>query len=115
VLQVAADTGAHSQISFLGSSGDKLVVDAVGLFGSGVGLGTYTGPLLENFGSVDAIDLKNLPLTGLGAPIYTSGTGLFQLVSGGVKATLLFQNSSLGSGTFHVGTDGGSGVLVTHS
>ena len=115
LLEVAADTGAHSQISFLGTSGDKLVVDAVASFGTNVGLGTYTGPLLENFGTLDVVDLKNLPFAGVGAPTYSAATGLLQLASGSVKATLSFQNSSLGSGTFHVATDGTGGVLVTHS
>jgi hypothetical protein len=32
-----------------------------------------------------------------------------------VKATLSFQNSSLGSGTFHVVSDSSGGVLLTHS
>ena len=91
------------------------MVDAIASFGANVGLGTYTGPLLENFGTFDAIDLKNLPFAGVGAPVYTAATGLLQLVSGSVKATLLFQNSSLGGGSFHVGPDSGSGTVVTHS
>ena len=52
---------------------------------------------------------------GGGAPVYNAATGLLQLVSGGVKATLEFENAGLGGGTFHLGTDGGSGVLVIHS
>ncbi len=100
LLKVAADTGHSNQMSFLGASGDKLVVDAAS-FGTSVGLGTYTGPLLENFGTLDSVDLKDLPFAGLGVPTYKSATGLLQLLSGANHATLKFQNSTLGSGAFH--------------
>jgi hypothetical protein len=113
LLEIKADTGANSQISFLGGSGDKLVLDAVALFGTHVGFGTYTGPLLENFGTLDAVDLKDLPFAGVGAPNYDSTSGLLQLANGSVKATLLFQNSSLGGTTFHLSNDGAGHVLVT--
>ncbi len=115
LLEVAADTGGSSQISFLGASGDKLVVDAVGSFGSNVGTTSCTGPLLENFAAVDTVDLKNLLFSGATIDSYTSGTGLLQLHSGATKATLLFQNSSLGSGSFHIAADSGTGTVVTHS
>jgi hypothetical protein len=115
LLEVAADTGASNKINFLGTSGDKLVVNAVAHFGTNVGLGTYTGPLLENFGTPDSIDLKNLVFASATIGSYTPATGLLQLHSGATKATLLFQNSSLGSGSFHIGADSGTGTLITHS
>jgi hypothetical protein len=115
LLEVAADTGGSNQVSFLGASGDKLVVDAASLFGSNVGSTSYTGPLLENFAAVDTIDLKNLVFSGATIDSYTSGTGLLRLHSGSTKATLLFQNSSLGSGSFHLSADSGTGTLITHS
>ena len=119
LLEVAADTGGSNQIDFLGASGDKLVVDAVASFGTNVGTTSYTGPLLENFTGVDTIDLKNL-IFNSGTNVatidsYTSGTGLLQLHSGTTKATLVFQNSSLGSGSFHLAADSGTGTLITHS
>jgi hypothetical protein len=110
MLETLSDKSTD-QISFLGASGDRLAVDLVARFGNNVGLGTYTGPLLENFGALDAVDLRNLPFAGVGAPVFSGG--LLQLASGSVKATLSFQTASLGAGTFHVSNDGR--VLLTHS
>lgn len=115
LLEVAADTGAGNQISFLGASGDKLIVDAVASFGTNVGLSTYTGPKLENFGTLDTIDLKNLVFSGATIDSYTAATGLLQLQSGTTKATLLFDNATLGSGSFHLAADSGTGTVLTHS
>ncbi len=119
LLEVAADTGGSNQMSFLGASGDKLVIDAVSSFGSNVGTTSYIGPLLEAFTAVDTIDLKNL-IFNSGTNVatidsYSSGTGLLQLHSGTTKATLEFQNSTLGGGSFHIATDSGTGTLITHS
>jgi hypothetical protein len=113
LLEVAADTGASNQISFLGTSGDKLVIDVVGQFGGNVGLGTYTGPKLENFATADAVDLKNLVFATATSDGYTAATGLLQLHSGAAKATLLFDNATLGSGSFHLGPDSGTGSVLT--
>jgi hypothetical protein len=79
-----------------------------------VGLGTYTGPLLENFGVGDVVQLKDLNFTGASIVSYTAATGLLQLANGATKSTLLFQNSSLGAGSFFIGNDGGGHVAVTH-
>ena len=49
LLEVAVDTGASNKMSFIGST-SQLTVDAVGQFGTNVGLGTYTGPQMLNFG-----------------------------------------------------------------
>ncbi len=115
MLEVAADTGASNAISFLGTSDDRLVIDAVGQFGGNVGLGSYTGPKLENFATADAIDLKNLLFGTATIDSYTAATGLLQLHSGATKATLLFDNATLGSGSFHLGSDTGTGTVLTHS
>ena len=45
---------------------------------------------------------------------YAPGTGLLQLRNGAVVATLAFQNSSLGAGSFHIDDDGSGHVLVSH-
>ena len=115
LLELAADTGASNAISFLGASGDKLVVDTVGQLGSKVGLGAYTGPKLENFATIDVIDLKDLVFGTATIDSYTAATGLLQLHSGATKATLLFDNATLGSGSFHLGPDTGIGTVLTRS
>ncbi len=115
LLEIKADTSTAGSVRFLGSAGSKLVVDNVAQFGSNVGLGTYKGPLLENFIAADAIDLKNLVFAAATIDGYAAGTGLLQLHSGATKATMLFQNSSLGSGSFHLAADSGTGTLLTHS
>ena len=74
-----------------------------------------TDKVCGDFLSADAIDLKNLALSGATIDSYTAATGLLQLHSGSTKATLAFQNSSLGSGTFHLAADSGTGTLLTHS
>src|SRR5262249_15724662 len=107
LLEVAADIGAGNQISFLGASGDRLVIDAAGQFGGNVGLGAYTGAKLENFATGDAIDLKNLVFSTATIDSYGTVTGLLQLHSGATKATLLFDNATLGAGSFHLGPDSG--------
>jgi hypothetical protein len=120
LLEVKADTGATNKISFLGVSGDTLTVDAVASFGTGIGTAAYTGPLLKGFSNtIDKIDLKNFVFNS-GTNIATidsfnvGGTGLLQMHSGAMKATLLF-SADLGSGGFHLASDGGTGTLITHS
>ena len=115
LLELAADTGASNAISFMGASGGTLVVDTVGQFGSKVGLGTYAGPKLENFATFDVIDLKNLVFGTATIDSYSAATGLLQLQSGVTKATLLFDNATLGSGSFHLGPDTGTGTVLTRS
>jgi hypothetical protein len=89
-------------------------VDAAKQFGLNVGMTNYTGPLLEHFIAGDSVDLKNVPSAGL-VLNYATSTGDLQISSGGaVLATLQFQNSSLGTGTFHTAADG-IGTLLTHS
>ena len=56
-LEVASDAATHSQVDFLGSS--QLTIDNAALFGTGVGGSSYAGPLLENFGAGDTVDLHS--------------------------------------------------------
>jgi hypothetical protein len=110
-LEVASALGIASTISF--TSGSDLIVDNFAAFGVNVGMSTYAGSLLENFGGA-SIDLKTFGLAGVSTSF--SPSGLLQLTNSSAQAaTLDFQTSSLGTGTFHVGTDGGSGVLITYS
>ena len=111
-LEVAEALGAQSTISF--SSGTELVVDDFALFGQNVGTGSYAGSLLKDFGD-STIDLKGFGIGGLHDSFSTS-TGLLQLTnSASQMATLDFQPSGLGAGTFHFKSDGSGGVLITHA
>jgi hypothetical protein len=111
-LDVAAALGSSEKMSF--ATGSDLTVDNFAMFGTNVGASDYTGPLLENFGG-STIDLKDFSSAGL-SQNYSSTSGLLQLANGSSQlATLHFQDSSLGSGTFHFNDDGASGILITHS
>jgi hypothetical protein len=97
------------------SSGSELSIDNFSQFGVNVGMTTYAGTLLDNFGAGESIDLKDFAATGA-ASSFDATSGLLQLTNGtGEAATLSFQTASLGSGLFHVASDGEAGVLVTHS
>jgi hypothetical protein len=112
-LEVAADTGAHTQISFVAAGG--LVIDSAASFGTNVGTSSYTGPQLQNFASGDSIDLKDFSFAGA-TLTFDPTAGLLQLSnSANQAASLSFQSSSLGPGTFQLASDGTSGVLVTHA
>ena len=63
----------------------------------------------------DAIDLKNFVFGTATIDSYTAATGLLQMHSGTTKATLLFDNATLGGGSFHLGPDTGAGTLLTRS
>ena len=112
-LEVAADSATNSQIDFLGAS--QLTIDNAALFGTGVGGSSYAGPLLENFGAGDTIDLHSFSATGM-ALLYNSTNGLLQITNGSSQlATLDFQNSTLGTGSFSFASDGSGGIKITHS
>jgi hypothetical protein len=118
LFEVAADTGHTNSISFLGASGDTLKVDAVANFGTSVGTSSYTGPLLKGFSNtVDKVDLKVFAGGTIDSYTVTSGVGLLQMHDAALdKATLAFNNADISSiGTFRIGTDGGTGSLITHS
>jgi len=91
-LNVAAALGTDAQFSFLG--GSDLVVADTSTFGTAVGSGAYAGPLLEDFGAADAIDLPNFSAVGAMATL-SSGSGLLQLSNGSSQAaSLSFQTSA---------------------
>ena len=114
VLDVAVDKGTSNKMSFIGTG--KLSVDAIAQFGNNIGTTSYTGPLLESFGTGDTVQLKDLNFAGASIVSYTSASGLLQLANGATKSTLLFQDSTLGgTKTFHLGNDGGGHVLLTET
>jgi hypothetical protein len=111
VLEVAAATGSQTAMDFLGAS--KLVVDNAALFGTGIGGTSYLGSQLEDFGTGDSIDLHNFSASGA-ALAYDPSSGLLQLSNADALATLDFQQSTLGGGSFHLAADtSGSGLLIT--
>jgi hypothetical protein len=75
------------------------------------------GPAIQGFIAGDGIDLKGIASAGLGPPAYNSASDDLQITGSGGNAiaTLAFQNSSLGAGTFHAASDGAGGTLITHS
>ncbi|HET6196412.1 MAG TPA: hypothetical protein VFE12_11675, partial [Acetobacteraceae bacterium] len=114
VLEIAADQGAGGKISFLGAGGE-LIIDAAQKFGLNVGSSAYTGPLVQNFATGDAILLKNVAPAGL-TPVYSAATGIVQLSNGSANAaSLMFDKTTLGAGSFHIGDDGHGHALLTHS
>lgn len=111
-LTVAAALGTQLQMSFLGSS--TLAVENTGSFGTGSGTSSYAGPLLEDFAAGDTIDLANFASAGAMLS-YNQTPGVLQLSNGAAQlASLEFQNSSLGTGTFNIGSDSsGHGTVIT--
>ena len=112
-LEVASDAATHSQVDFLGSS--QLMIDNAALFGTGIGGSSYAGPLLEDFGAGDTVDLHSFAAAAA-ALLYNPANGLLQVTNGSSQvATLDFQNSTLGSGSFSVASDGSGGIKIAHS
>jgi hypothetical protein len=116
-LELGAILGSALKIQFLGSGPtNELTIDNASKFGTNVGKASYAGPLLENFVAGDVIDIRGIGSTGLGIN-YSAASGDLQITgSGGAAlATLAFQNSTLGAGTFHAAADPFGGALITHS
>ncbi len=110
-LETAAALGVTTQIAFLGAS--TLAADDFAAFGTNVGTSSYAGPQLQDFTAGDQIDLKNFSAAGA-SPVFDHSTGLLQITNGAAQnASLKFQTSSLGTGTFHIASDGGSGALIS--
>ena len=106
-----ADKGAFDQMQFLGAG--EVIVDHAANFGINVGSTAYTGPLIENFGTADKIDLADVASSGA-VLNYSTTTGLLQVTVGGAGvATLAFDKASLGGTTFHVGPDATNHLLLT--
>ncbi len=113
VLNIAVDKGGNHGMSFIGAS--RLEVAAAGSFGTNVGLATYQGPRMFQFGAGDSINLKDFNFAGAVIDSYTSATGLLQIHSGATKASLMFENASLGAGSFQMLNDGDGHVLLMRS
>jgi len=108
--------GGNLKMQFIGSnSTNRLIIDNAAQFGENVGTPSYVGPVIQGFLAGDTIDLKGIASTGL-VSSYTAASGDLQITGGGkTLATLAFQNSTLGAGTFHLASDGSGGTLITHS
>jgi hypothetical protein len=116
-LELGAILGSALKIQFRGSGPtNKLTIDNASKFGTNVGSASYAGPLLENFTAGDVIDVRSIGSTGLSLN-YSAASGDLQITgaSGAALGTLAFQNSTLGSGTFHAAADPFGGTLITHS
>jgi hypothetical protein len=114
-LEIAALLGTNVKIEFLAvTPSSKLAIDTAAQFGVNVGKSNYAGPLLEDFKAGDVIDLKNIAATGLKLN-YSTTTGTLQISnsSGGIVASLQFQNSSLGTGSFQAAADSSHGTFLT--
>jgi hypothetical protein len=112
-LEIASILGTNTQMKFLGSA--QITADHVASFGTNVGTSAYAGPLIEQFVAGDKVDLADLTVGGASLS-YTAATGLLQIANAASQhATLLFQNASLGAGTFHAANDGTGHTLITHS
>jgi hypothetical protein len=109
-LEVAKALGSGTQMAFVSNS--TLAIDDFTSFGLNVGTSSYAGPLLESFGAGDQIDLKAFGTAGANLS-YDSSSGILQMFNGAQQASLLFQDSSLGSGGFFAASDGGAGTLLT--
>jgi hypothetical protein len=114
LLELAADQGAADKMKFLGVGGELIIDDAT-KFGLQVGSVAYTGPLIENFASGDKILLKNVVPSGL-TPQYDAATGVLQVSKASINvASLMFDNTTLGTGAFHLAGDGHGHAVLTHS
>jgi hypothetical protein len=103
----------NGQINFAGNA--NLVIDNAGSFGLNAGTQSYAGPLVENFGSGSTINIKNVSSANSSFN-YNAATGLLQISnSAGQTASLDFQNSTLGAGSFQLASNGHGGILLTHS
>jgi hypothetical protein len=112
-LEVASDQATKSQIAFLGAG--QLTIDSAATFGVSVGSSGYAGPLLEAFSSGDIIDMRGISPTAAQL-LYNSASGLLQITNGSSQiATLDFQTSTLGAGTFSATSDGSGGLKITHA
>jgi hypothetical protein len=111
-LDVAAAVGADTTMMF--TPGSEVVIGDFAKFGENIGTRQYQGSLLTDFGG-STIDLEGFSMTDLQSS-FSNHSGLLQLSNGDSQvATLDFQTSTLGAGTFHFASDGNNGVLITHS
>ena len=112
-LEIASCLGTAIKFQFLGGRA-RLTIDTAAQFGQHVGSASYAGPVVEGFVPADSIDLKGISSAGL-ALTYTATSGDLQITRGGsAVATLAFQNSTLGPGSFSFASDGSGGTLISH-
>ena len=113
ILEVAAALGTATQMLFQPSS--ELILDSADLFGVNVGSLNYAGPQLQGFDFGDIIDIKNFAAAGA-TYTFNASSGLLQVSNDvGQTASLGFQISSLGSGSFQVTGDGATGIFITRN
>jgi len=111
-LDVAADASSGGTINFNNTS-STLVVEHAAQFGTGIG-GTFAGPALTNFGTLSAIDFKDV--TSSVTTNYNPSTGVMALMSGATAlAEMHFDLATLGTGSFHIGSDISGHAVLTHS
>ena len=111
-LEVASAPGGSAQIAFQQAGTSRLSIDSPAAFGANVGAASYTGPLLEDFGASDTIDLAGFDPSGAAAR-YDATTGVLQVTDTAAHAArLAFQDSSLGTGGFLVSPDGAGGTFI---
>ena len=90
------------------------MVDHFTAFGQDVGTDAYAGSLLEGFQRRDhrSQGIRDIGLArqllGVERPVAIDQFGAAQV------ATLDFQTSSLGAGSFHFASDGAGGLLIKH-
>jgi hypothetical protein len=116
-VEIDTPLGPNAKIQFLASNpANELIIDHAANFGLNVGTASYAGPLLEGFIAGDTIDLKDVAPTGVLLD-YSGVSGDLQITggTGAEHATLSFQSSTLGTGSFHAASDGSGGTLITHS
>jgi hypothetical protein len=112
-LEVASAPGTAAKMNFL--AGSDLIVDSAASFGVNVGTPSYAGPQLQNFIAGATVDLKNFSIVGA-TTVYDATSGILQITNGASQAaSLSFQTSSLGGGSFQSVADGAGGILITRS
>lgn len=98
------------------TQGNSLTIANPNSFGENVGSSAYSGPLLEQFSSGDAIDLSGLPyVEGMMSYSYEQDTGLLQISNGTQTATLFFgPGNTVVDDPFHLNPDGSGGTVLTN-
>ncbi len=113
---VNVETAVTTSTTFdFASAGTKLVIADSSTFGSSTADG-FSGPLLEQFSSGDAIDLSGLPyVEGKMSYSYEQDTGLLQISNGTQTATLFFgPGNTVVDDPFHLNPDGSGGTVLTN-
>ncbi|WP_072572778.1 C2 family cysteine protease [Granulibacter bethesdensis] len=111
-VEFSSTVSGQPKIDFKGFA-SQLVIDNASTFGNNVGTASYTGPLLQDFGRMEFIDIHGLSAWNLKSD-YSASTGLLQLTAqNGAKATLDFDPGSLKGRAFAFFSDGQDGTVIT--